>query len=151
MKYIENDDFVCGFFNDEFEKPFLVDGITKMIRPNRIAIALDTSSNGIHDLLLQDQVKSFNIKITPNYIFKPLNILPGSLLHPATKDKTTGKLWPLYDNHRNLLLNVLPYLIKVYHCIAYFNNSNHENGVFGQIIDEFIQNMVRISSNNLKL
>ena len=58
MKYIENDDFVCGFFNDEFEKPFLVDGVTKMIRPNRIAIALDTSSKGIHDLLFQDQVGS---------------------------------------------------------------------------------------------
>ena len=72
-------------------------------------------------------------------LFKPLNILPGSILHPATHNKTAGKLWPLYENHRNLLLNVLPYLIQVYHCIAFWNNANHENGVMGEKMDEFFR------------
>ena len=89
---------------------------------------------------------------------KPLNILPGSILHPATHNKTAGKLWPLYEDHKNLLLNVLPYLIQVYHCIAYWNNANHENGSLGQKMDEFFRLQVyfifqngKFSTNLLKL
>ena len=56
LKYIENDDFVCGFLDDEKQKPVKINGQTTMIRPNRIAIALETDPQGLQDLLLQDQV-----------------------------------------------------------------------------------------------
>ena len=63
LKYIENDDFVCGFYNDDFLKPFIVNGKTEMIRPNRVVLALDTSSEAIEELLLQDQVSSRNQRL----------------------------------------------------------------------------------------
>ena len=63
LKYIENDDFVCGFYNDDFLKPFIVNGKTEMIRPNRVVIALDTSTEAIEELLLQDQVSLRNHRL----------------------------------------------------------------------------------------
>ena len=57
LKYIENDDFVCGFVNDEKEISTKINGQTSMIRPNRVAIALETDPLGIQELLLQDQVR----------------------------------------------------------------------------------------------
>lgn len=68
--------------------------------------------------------------------------MPGSILHPAAIGRTAGKVWPIYADQRNLLLNVLPYLINVYHCIAYWNNRNHDNGEMGRIIDEFMHTQV---------
>ncbi len=70
LKYIENDEFVCGFYNDEFQKPFQIDGKSTLIRPNRVAIALETDPKGVHDLLFQDKVSEYEICFTYN-IYSP--------------------------------------------------------------------------------
>ena len=64
LKYIENDDFVCGFLDDEKQKPVKINGQTTMIRPHRIAIALETDPKGLQDLLLQDQVSISSLSVT---------------------------------------------------------------------------------------
>ena len=64
LKYIENDDFVCGFLDDEKEKQVKINGQTTMIRPHRIAIALETDPQGLQELLLQDQVSFYSLSVT---------------------------------------------------------------------------------------
>ena len=75
LKYIENDDFVCGFYNDEVEKPFMKNGKTEMIRPYRVVIALDTSTEAIEELLLQDQVSFKNFKTQNDFNIHDLSRL----------------------------------------------------------------------------
>lgn len=48
------------------------------------------------------------------------------MIHPGAMDKTAGKYWPILNIHQNLLVQVLPSLIKTHHAIAFFDHDYHD-------------------------
>ena len=59
--------------------------------------------------------------------FKPLYIQSDSIIHPATKDKTAGQIWPIFENDQMHLRKVLPALVRTNHAIAFYDDDRHNN------------------------
>ena len=57
--------------------------------------------------------------------FKPLNIQPDSILHPATVDKTAGRIWPIFEHDQYHLMKVLPVLVRSNHAMAFYDDIGH--------------------------
>ena len=75
--------------------------------------------------------------------FKPLNIQPDSILHPATVDKTAGRIWPIFEHHQNHLMKVLPVLVRVNHAMAFFDDISHyTRDALGSRVQDEINDLV---------
>lgn len=84
---------------------------------------------------------------------KPLPIdTDSSVIHPGAQGKYAGLNWPIFEIHQELLMTVLPVLVKTHHSIAFYDHRYHEtNDEIGMAIKTDMKEMVFVLSSIMNM